>query len=145
MEQLRILEILEKNKDLGFVQRILHAVDYPSLPNRDGSESTHGMTWGELDGKFLVYPTVIFEEDQLMRLGPDTALGHALRSEDFIEFSSMEEAYEFSREYKEFSDRFYKDKIKDEIIYPKRKTIWKDLNTGPGDLTGGDSMTGMIT
>jgi hypothetical protein len=140
MDQLRILEILEEHKELEFVQRILNADNYPSLPNRNGSESTHGMTLGELDGRFLVYPTIIYEEEELMRLGPDTALGHAMRSGDFIEFDDETEAYEFSSEYKGFTDRFYKDKIKEEIIYPKRKTIWKDLNTGPGDISSGDSM-----
>jgi hypothetical protein len=135
MDQLKILEILEKNKELEFVQRILNADDYPSLPNRDGSESTHSMAWGELDGRFLVYPTVIYQEDELMRLGPDTALGHAMRSGDFIEFESETEAQEFSSQYKGFSDRFYKDKIEKEIIYPKRKSIWKDLNTGPGTIS----------
>ena len=139
MDQLRILEILEANKDKDFVQRILNASDYPSLPNRDGSESTHSMAWGESDGKFYVYPTVVYEEDEMMRLGPDTAFGRAIRTDDYIEFPTIEEAYEFSREYKNFSDRFYKDQLEPDRIFPKRKTIWKDLNTGPGTISQ-DSM-----
>ena len=137
MNQLKILEILEQNKDKEFVQRIMNAADYPTLPNRDGSESTHSMAWGEFEGKFYVYPSVVIEEGEIQRLGPDTAWGRALRTGDYIEFTTIQDAYEFSKEYKNFSDRFYPDEP--EKIYPKRKTIWKDLNTGAGDLSG-DSM-----
>jgi len=143
MNQLRILEILEANKDRAFVQRIMNAADYPVLPNRDGSVSTHSMAWGEADGRYFVYPTVVLEEDEMMRLGPDTAWGRAMRTGDFIELDSAVEADEFSREYKRFSPFFDREEgIKPDVVYPKRKGIWKDLNTGPGDLSGGDSMSG---
>jgi len=143
MNQLKILEILEANKDKEFVQRVFNAADYPSLPNRDGSESTHSMAWGEVDGRFFVYPTVILQEDQMMRLGPDTAFGHALRTGEFIEFDNMDEADEFSREYKKFSPFFERkdEGILPDVVFPKRKSIWKDMNTGPGTLSG-DSMSG---
>ena len=143
MNQLKILEILEANKDREFVQRIFNAADYPVLPNRDGSVSTHSMVWGEAGGRFFVYPTVILQEDQMMRLGPDTAFGHALRTGEFIEFDNMEDADEFSREYKKFSPFFEgKDEgILPDVIFPKKKSIWKDLNTGAGTLSG-DSMSG---
>ena len=32
-----------------------------------------------------------------------------------------------------------KEGIQPDVIFPKRKSIWKDLNTGPGDIPG-DSM-----
>lgn len=139
MDQLKILEILEANKDKDFVNRILNAPDFPTLPNRDGSESTHSMAWGEADGRFFVYPTVIYEEDQMMRLGPDTAWGRAMRMGDYIEFETMAEADEFSREYKKVGPFFEAKKeegIRPDVVYPKRKSIWKDLNTGPGNISG---------
>jgi hypothetical protein len=138
MDQLKILEILNNNKDLEFVRRIMEAKSYPTLPNRDGSESTHGMMWSGGEGRFYVYPSVVYDEEVMARLGPDTAYGRAMRLGDFIEFATLQEAYEFSKEYKKF-DPFFEAQD-NEVIYPKRKTIWKDLNTGPGDP--GDSMGG---
>ena len=137
MDQLKILEIIEKNKNKAFVNRIINAKEFPVLTNRDGSVSTHSMTWVEADGRFFVYPTVVFEDDQMMRLGPDTAWGRAMRSGDFIEFSTSQEADEFSREYKKFSPFFDADRgeVQPEVVHPKRKTIWKDLNTGPGTIS----------
>ena len=137
MNQERILEILNENGGLEFVKRIVGAKNYPTLPNRDGSESTHGMMFTGGDGKFYVYPSVVYDEEVMARLGPDTAYGRAMRLGDFIEFPTLQEAYEFSKEYKKMSPFF--DAAKDEeteVIYPKRKTIWKDLNTGPGDISG---------
>lgn len=133
MDQLKILDILNENKDKEFVKRIMNAESYPALPNRDGSESTHGMAFSQVDGKFLVYPTVVYDEETMSRLGPDTALGRALRLDDYIEFETLQEAYEFSKEYKKLSP-FFEGQEK-EVIYPKRKSIWKDLNTGPGTIS----------
>ena len=145
MDQLKILEIIEANKDKEFVNRIVNAKDFPVLPNRDGSESTHSMAYGEADGRFFVYPTVVLDGEQMMRLGPDSAFGWALRTGEFIEFDNEVEAYEFSREYKKFNPFFDAKKeegIQPDVVYPKRKTIWKDMNTGPGDISG-DSMSGV--
>ena len=140
MDQLKILEILNENKGKDFVNRILNAVSFPTLPNRDGSESTHGMMFSEVDGKYIVYPSVVYDEEVMARLGPDTALGRALRTEDFVEFDTIQDAYEFSKEYKKLLPLLDSDKEKPDKIYPKRKTIWKDMNTGPGTLSG-DSMS----
>jgi len=138
MNEQQILEILNKNMHLEFVKRIMGAKNFPTLPNRDGSESTHGMMFCGGDGKFYVYPSVVYDEEVMARLGPDTAFGRAMRLGDYIEFPTLQEAYEFSKEYKKMSPFFDAEK---EVIYPKKKTIWKDLNTGPGTLSG-DSMSG---
>ena len=142
MDQLRILEILNENKDLPFVMRILNAADYPTLPNRDGSQSTHGMAFSKNGDGYIVYPSVVYDDEVMARLGPDTALGRAIRLGDFIEFATLQEAYEFSKEYKKMLPFFDKGEEKPEVVFPKRKTIWKDLNTGPGDISG-DSMSGV--
>jgi len=141
MDQLKILDILNENKDLPFVMRIMNP-GYPSLYNRDGSESTHSMAFGEFNGKYIVYPTVVYDEEVMSRLGPDTAFGRAIRMGDYIEFEEATDAYEFSREYKKLFPFFEKkeDGAKD-VVFPKKKTIWKDMNTGPGTLSG-DSMSG---
>ncbi len=142
MDQLRVLEIIEKNKDKDFINRLINAKDFPVLLNRDETTSTHSMAWGEADGRFFVYPTVVLEEGEMMRLGPDTAWGRAMRTGDYIEFDKMEDADEFSREYKKFTPFFdaqQEEGVQPDVIFPKRKSIWKDLNTGPGDISG-DSM-----
>ena len=142
MDQLKILEILNKNKDKEFVKRILNAGSFPTLPNRDGSESTHGMMFSEVEDRYIVYPSVVYDEETMSRLGPDTALGRALRTDDYVEFSTIQDAYEFSKEYKKLLPLLGKEEgIKPDKIYPKRKSIWKDMNTGPGTLSG-DSMSG---
>lgn len=141
MDQVRMLEILEENRGKDFVERIFNAPDYPVLYNRDGSQSTHSMAWSEADGRYFVYPTVVYEEGEMMRLGPDTAFGRAIRTGDFIEFDNFEDADQFSREYKKLFPFFDKKEDEKPVIFPKRKTIWKDMNTGPGTLSG-DSMSG---
>ena len=92
------------------------------------------MAWGEADGRFFVYPTVVIEEDEMIRLGPDTAFGRALRSGEYIEFAEAQDAMDFSQDYKKMTP-FFGEAEKPDVIYPKKKTIWKDLNTGPGTLS----------
>jgi hypothetical protein len=138
MDQLRILEILEANKDKDFVNRIMNAKDFPSLPNRDGSTSTIDMMFSQLNGKFYVYPSVVYDEGEMARLGPDTAFGRAMRMGDYIEFPTLQEAYEFTKEYTKL-DRFYKDDNDGTMTGGKPPSIWKNLNTGPGTISG-DSM-----
>ena len=140
MEQLKILEILEKNRDKDFVDRILNAKKFPTLENIDGSESTHGMMYSEVDGVFYVYPSVIIEDDNMRRLERDSALGRAVRLGDYVEFDSIQEAYEFSKEYKKMSPFF--DAKKDDNDRPLPPSMWKGLNTGPGPSSG-DSMSGV--
>lgn len=134
MNKVRLLETLLFYKGKDFVNRIINAADFPVLKNRDGSESTHGMAVAEKDGKFFVYPTVVYEDGKLMRLGPDTALNRALTGGDYIEFDAEDDARDFSKEYKQFMPFF-------DSASEDTKKIWKDLNTGPGTLSG-DSMSG---
>ena len=158
MNQLKILEIFEKNKGKKFVKRIMRADEYPAIQLRDGSESTHDMESRQVGGRFLVYPTIIYKkvaptlmkleqvdgdtfriidqkkEDGLSRLDSDAAFDHARATKEYISFSNMEDAEEFLRDWQSFASRFYNTGVKKEVVYPKRETIWKDLNTGPGTL-----------
>jgi len=89
------------NKDKNFIQRIMYPQYFPVLENEDGSVSTHSMAWGEVDGKQVVFPTVIQTEDGgLQRLEDESALDHALRTGEFLEFDTPEEAGWVSENYK---------------------------------------------
>lgn len=134
MNKVRLLETLLFYKGKDFINRIINAGDFPFLENRDGTKSTHGMAVSEKDGKFYVYPTVVYEGGIMQRLGPDTAWNRAITSGDFIEFETEEDARDFSKEYKQFMPMF-------EAAKEDTKKIWKDLNTGPGTLSS-DSMSG---
>ena len=128
MNKVKLLEILLKNKNKDFINRIINVNDFPTLENRDGTVSTHSMAYGEADGKYYVYPTVVYRDGKMQRLGPDTALNRAITSGDYIVFDNEQDAADFSKEYKQFMPWFEAYK-KDEV-----EPIWKDLNTGPGSL-----------
>jgi len=98
-----VAKILEANKNKTFVQRILHKDKYPTLKNEDGSSSTHSMAWSEVDGKYIVYPTVLYGGgDKMKRFGDKEAVPLAMESGNYIEFDNPEQADWFSREYKSY-------------------------------------------
>ena len=99
----KIRKTIEENKEKGFVQRILRPEQYPKLQNKDGSFSTHSMSWGNIDGKNIVFPTVLYDKDNnvLRRYTPREAIDHSLKTGNFIEFKTPEEADYFSKEYKQ--------------------------------------------
>jgi len=101
----RVKNILNANRKIGFVQRILKPNDFPKLPNKDGSFSTHSMVWGESDGKYIVFPTVLFDGKQLQRFDPETAFKHVMQTGNFIEFPTAKDAAEFSVGYKQFWEK----------------------------------------
>ena len=133
MDKIRLLEIILRNKGKDFINRIVNANDFPTLENRDGTISTHSMTYAEVDGRFYVYPTVVYQDGKLMRLGPDTAFNHALTSGEYVTFDDEREAMDFSKEYKQLMPFFES---------AQSNEIWKDLETGPG-ASSDDSMTGV--
>jgi hypothetical protein len=57
-------EILEKNADKDFVQRILAPGGYPEMQNDDGTHSTHRMSYGGGDGKYYVFPTLFHNRER---------------------------------------------------------------------------------
>lgn len=98
----KIMELLEVNSNKNFVKRILNRDDYPVLANPDKTVSTHSMSWGEANGKYYVYPTVIqIDNGMLQRLDDDTAWDHAMKTGEFIELNTPEEADSLSKNYKE--------------------------------------------
>lgn len=100
---LEIYRILSENKEKQFVKRILEPKKYPTLKNIDGTVSTHSMAWSEVDGKYMVFPTVMEGKGgKLERLEVSKALESVKKSGDYIMFDSPEMADWFSREYKQY-------------------------------------------
>jgi len=99
-----VYQILLQNKNKHFIKRILDPGKYPTLDNKDGSTSTHSMSWAEVDGKYIVYPTVLYggKGKGLKRYDPEEALDIAIETKNFIEFDSPDEADWFSKEYKTY-------------------------------------------
>jgi len=96
-----IQKILEANKEKGFVKRILNPEKYPTLPLGDGRSGTHLMSWGKIDDKYVVFPTILYDEGVgLRRFSPSEALSHVMQTDNFIEFNTPEEADWFSKNYK---------------------------------------------
>ena len=97
-----IYKILNDNKDKSFVKRILNRKAYPVLKNPDGSVLTHSMAWGEFDGKYYVFPTVLQTKDgSLQCYSNDEAWKHTQATGNFIVFDSPDEAAWFSEHYKD--------------------------------------------
>jgi len=97
----KLLELLDKNKDKEFVQRILNPSKYPTLDLGDGTKATHLMAWGEQDGKYYAYPTVLMnKKGELEQQDPDTAFKNVMQSGDYIEFDDPDEADWFTKNYK---------------------------------------------
>lgn len=135
MDKLRLLEIILFNRKKDFINRMMNANDFPVLENRDGTVSTHSMAYGEADGQYFVYPTVVYQDGKMMRLGPDTAWTRAMESGDYVMFENEDDAREFSSEYKQFMPFFES---------AKPTEIWKDLETGPGASSVGQKAQGIF-
>ena len=102
----KIQNILALNNSKNFVQRILHKDKYPSIDLGNGSYETHQMTYSDADGRFFVYPEVVYspETGQLTHLDADQAWKHAMSTGEYIEFSDKKEADWFSKNYKKVWD-----------------------------------------
>lgn len=83
---------VDDNTQLNFEKRILNPSQYPTLQNEDGSYSTHQMAWGDSDGKFFAYPTIVQQGNQLIRLPDALAFQHAMESGEYRMFSTPEDA-----------------------------------------------------
>jgi len=100
-----IRSIVDQNRGKEFVDRIIDPTTYKPLTNDDGSISTHSMAWGEANGKYLVFPTVIKYGNGLKRFEGKDAWRLAVELGNYIEFDTKEEADRFSREYKTYWDK----------------------------------------
>jgi hypothetical protein len=97
-----VKKILEKNKGKDFVQRILHPDKYPVMDIGNGGIATHKMAWGESDGKYQVYPTIIHKDGELIEYKDKEAYDHAMKTGEYIEFKDPAEAAWFGERYKAY-------------------------------------------
>ena len=104
MEDDRLMEILALNKDKSFVQRILKPKDYPSLDLGGGKTASHKMSWAESEGKYHVFPTILYGPDKQLHQYTDwkEAWDNVKETGNFIEFDTPEEADDFSKNYKRY-------------------------------------------
>lgn len=96
----RAMSILDEHSDKNFVQRILDPTNFPFIDRGNGDYSTHKMAWGESDGKFMVFPTIVHVGNRLVELSPDQAWKFATRSGEFIELPDAKTAEWFAQNYK---------------------------------------------
>ena len=93
--------LITNNTHLNFIDRVARPELYPTIPSKEGI-ATHLMSWDTIDGKPAVFPTIIFdpESQQLKKLPIDAAYEHAIKTKEYLPFSSEEEADLFSQQYK---------------------------------------------
>lgn len=94
----KLMQILQANAQKTFVQRILNPDAFPVLPHAGGI-ATHRMAWDEADGRYFVYPTVLYDGKGLKDYG-NAAWDQARKSGNYIEFKTPQEADWFSKNYK---------------------------------------------
>lgn len=101
-DQSRIMGILNQNSDKNFVQRILKPEGKPTLDLGKGNFATHKMAWSTVDGKPIVYPTVVQDKNtgKLKELSSKDAVQHALKNNEFIPMKDGKDAEWFSSNYK---------------------------------------------
>lgn len=88
---------------LQFEQRILNPNKFGAIDNGNGSESTHRMAYGETDGRFVAYPTIVQRGKALQQLGDDEAFDYAMRSGEHRSFKTEDEAKAYAEGgYKKF-------------------------------------------
>lgn len=108
MDRKYLMTVLNQNKDLNFIQRILEPNKWPTLDLGEGNYATHQMAWGD-DGRgnYFVYPTVVYDQQskQLRKLGDQDAWKHALDNKEYLRFKSADTADWISKNYKKAWDK----------------------------------------
>lgn len=96
--------VIDPNTKLNFEQRVLKPNSFPSIDNGDGSVSTHKMAWGDADGKYMAFPTIIQGADgKLVELAPQEAQRYAQESGEYRKFDKPEDAESYAEGgYKKF-------------------------------------------
>jgi hypothetical protein len=87
-----ITDVLQKNKDKNFVQRIFNPA--LTLDLADGDSGTHMMAYDPKSKR--AYPTIVQKGDRLVRLGDNEAYDYADSTGEYIQFKSAKDAKKFS-------------------------------------------------
>lgn len=101
----KVFDILQDNQAKDFVRRILDPENSPAIINADGTPSTHEMATAEAEGVHYVFPTIMRDEQGLLRRFHDendkfASFNEALRRGEAIGFKTAEEAEWFERNWK---------------------------------------------
>lgn len=102
-ELVKLRQILQDNADKSFVQRIVNYMgpqNSPVLDLGNGELATHRMAWNEAGGRYFAYPTVLMGQDGKLKDYGDSAWDHVVKTGNYIEFQSPQEADWFSKNYK---------------------------------------------
>ena len=103
-EYLKIMQILKKNKDKPFVNRILNPNINPRLDMGQNSHATHLMSWADAGDKYRVFPRVQKVGQDGMQLKEYTswqnAYKRATERKNYIDFDTSQEADAFTKTYK---------------------------------------------
>jgi len=91
-----LTKAIENNKNLDFVKRMIHPGDYPVINNPDGSVSTHKMSYASKGDKFIVYPTIVNKDGELIEMSSQDAMNYAVKNKQYIEFDDENKAELFS-------------------------------------------------
>jgi hypothetical protein len=105
MDLSKIENILNANGSKNFVKRILRPEAFPTLKEGKNQVATHKMAWGESDGKYYVFPTIMQEEDKTLKEYGKDAFDVAMKRREFISFDNPKDAEDFSKNYKAYWDK----------------------------------------
>lgn len=93
---------IDPNTKLNFEQRVLSPSKYPHLTDpRTNQMMTHLMSWGDYNGKYIAFPTIIYERGKLYKLEPDMAFQYAIENNQYRMFDTPEDAENYTTHYKE--------------------------------------------
>lgn len=95
-----IKQILENNKSKSFVKR-MYAENPAFLSLGNGEHATHRMAWSQIGNQYVVYPTVLDTGNGLQAFDPKDALGHVLKTNNYIALDNPDDADYLSRNYKQ--------------------------------------------
>ena len=100
-------ELIEyaKQQNPRFVQRMSEPIKYIDLGN--GERGTHRLSYGEVDGRTIVYPEIFEGEDGELVFDPKNAVEHALDNKDFLEMSPEEAELFTADNYKQGWPEFF--------------------------------------
>ena len=100
-------ELIEyaKQQNPRFVQRMSEPIKYIDLGN--GERGTHRLSYGEVDGRTIVYPEIFEGEDGELIFDPKNAVKHALDNKDFLEMSPEEAELFTADNYKQGWPEFF--------------------------------------
>ena len=100
-------ELIEyaKQQNPRFVQRMSEPIKDIDLGN--GERGTHRLSYGEVDGRTIVYPEIFEGEDGELIFDPKNAVKHALDNKDFLEMSPEEAELFTADNYKQGWPEFF--------------------------------------